>query len=122
MEYYPTQQLSENPVTMSKPYYFLLHYRKQLEEMSQIQNHEIENGLVHERPNDKTIEHIQVLLAFLVSKYLEKIEKEEHRYRKSRPAATFALTSIKARDCGLVRARRPASSLRGEVRRTRQDE
>lgn len=49
------------------------------------------SDLAHEAPDRKSKDHIQVLLAFLNSKYSKKIEEEEARHKKNPPTATFEM-------------------------------
>ena len=91
VEYYPSQPLTGNTVTVEEPYHFLLHHRNQLAELLHHKTQDLEDGLIHPIPDQTTVEHIKVLLAFLDSKYLKRIEEEELRYEKNPPTATFEM-------------------------------
>ena len=91
VDYYPSQQLTGSTINVPEPYYFLLHYRKELEALRHPAGEKIESGLSHERFDDKTQEHVDVLLAYLDAKYLKKIEEEENRHNRKIPTATFEM-------------------------------
>lgn len=91
VDYYPSQQLTGSIVTVPEPYHFLLHHRKELIQALEPETTNLRGSLIHERPDQKTVDHIQVLLAFLNSKYAKKIEEEERRHMNSPPTATFEM-------------------------------
>ena len=91
VNYYPSQQLTGNTITVPEPYYFLLHHRKELEALRHPASDKIESETAHERFDDRTKEHVDVLLAYLDAKYLKKIEEEEIRHNRKAPTATFEM-------------------------------
>ena len=91
VDYYPSQQLTGSTITVPEPYHFLLHHKEKLEQLAYGKSDKSENGSIHECTDPKTIGHIEVLLAFLNSKFSKKVEEEEERHRKSPPTATFEM-------------------------------
>lgn len=91
VDYYPSQQLTGNTIMVPEPYHFLLHHREGLLQALNPQAEKCKNEYIRETPDKKTGDHIQILLAFLDSKYAKRIEEEEARHKKNPPTVTFEM-------------------------------
>ncbi|KAF6815979.1 ATPase [Colletotrichum sojae] len=82
--YYPYVNLHEDSVTIEAPYHVIVHHRDALAKYKfhQPASHSSEYARV-------TAEHIDVLLNFIEQAVGESIRKEEERYSRNTPVATF---------------------------------
>ncbi|KAI9369381.1 hypothetical protein BJX61DRAFT_519875 [Aspergillus egyptiacus] len=121
--YYPNQETAGETITVSEPYFFLLHHQTELEEYFERtdpagkKDGEATEGL--EGNEDSTgQEHFKMLQAFLDARWKRKIQKETERHLQTPPLATFEMLWMLFKPGTRVFASDPWDELSGYVVRS----
>ncbi|KAL3481764.1 hypothetical protein BJX99DRAFT_253289 [Aspergillus californicus] len=87
VKYYPKQETAGDTITVSDPYFFLLHHDRELANYFE----RLGDGNENEDEEQTAQEHFKILQAFLDARWKRKIEKETARHEQTPPVATFEM-------------------------------